>query len=130
MELNAGTVLALSGELDHDTAAPLREVLEAVLGEAGPDGGRLLVDCARLRFCDSTGLNLLLRARQTAEDSGGVLELAGLQRPVARMFAITGADGVFTVHRDLAAAFAPGTDAGTGTGSGGAGTGTGSGGAP
>ncbi|MER5929874.1 STAS domain-containing protein [Streptomyces sp. NPDC002054] len=115
MELNAGTVLALSGDLDRDTAAPLREALEAVLGGAdAPATGRLLVDCGGLRFCDSTGLNLLLRARQTAEDSGGALELAALQQPVARMFEITGAGGVFTVHRDLAAAFAHG-DGGGGT---------------
>ncbi|MEV8535775.1 STAS domain-containing protein [Streptomyces sp. NPDC051211] len=113
---DGGTVLALAGELDHDTAAPLREALAQLVGEAAAPAGqpprRLVVDCARLRFCDSTGLNILLRARQAAEDSGGALELAGLRQPVARMFRITGADGVFTVHPDLAAAYAHGGDHG------------------
>ncbi|RSS72836.1 STAS domain-containing protein [Streptomyces sp. WAC06614] len=100
------TVLALAGELDHDTAAPLREALAAALRGADP-GDRLLVDCADLRFCDSTGLNVLLRARLAAEQSGGRLELSGLRQPVARMFRITGADGVFRVYPSMGDAFAP-----------------------
>ncbi len=36
--------MALSGELDHDTAEPLRQALET----AWQDGGRLLVDLSRL----------------------------------------------------------------------------------
>ncbi|MER5731042.1 STAS domain-containing protein [Streptomyces sp. NPDC002138] len=102
--VEGATVLALAGELDHDTADPLRAALEAALSR--DDGGRLLVDCAQLLFCDSTGLNALLRARLTAGETGRRLELAGLRQPVARMFRTTGADGVFLVHDDLAAALA------------------------
>ncbi|MCP3820670.1 STAS domain-containing protein [Streptomyces sp. A3M-1-3] len=100
---DGAVVLALAGELDHDTADPLREALADGLG-VGAD--RILVDCAELRFCDSTGLNVLLRGRLAAQDSGIRLELAALQPPVARMFHITGADGVFRVHADLAEALA------------------------
>ncbi|MEV6651877.1 STAS domain-containing protein [Streptomyces sp. NPDC051219] len=100
----AGTVvLALAGELDHDTAGPLREALGDALG-AGTD--RIVVDCAELRFCDSTGLNVLLRGRLAAQEAGARLELAALQPPVARMLHITGADGVFRVHTELAEALA------------------------
>ncbi|WP_051796416.1 STAS domain-containing protein [Streptomyces sp. NRRL S-87] len=95
-------VLLLSGELDHDTAEPLREAVTAAL--AGPGRPRLVVDCAGLRFCDSTGLNVLLRARLAAQEVGGRLELADVRQPVARMFRLTGADGVFRIHADLAAA--------------------------
>ncbi|MFE3761739.1 STAS domain-containing protein [Streptomyces sp. NPDC059104] len=94
------TVLTLTGELDHDTAAPLREALEAAVAP----GGRMVVDMARLDFCDSTGLNALLHARLSVQEAGGRLELAGLSGPVARMFRITGADGVFPVHADVARA--------------------------
>ncbi|MBW5482222.1 STAS domain-containing protein [Streptomyces bambusae] len=120
------TVLALAGELDHDTAGPLREALAAALGRADR-GSRLLVDCAALRFCDSTGLNVLLHARLTAEESGGRLELAGLRQPVARMFRITGADGVFRVHADLGEALAAAASADGGGPDGGSGPGGGSG---
>lgn len=91
-------VLVLGGELDHDTAGPLREALaEAV--DAGVE--RILVDCTDLQFCDSTGLNALLRARLAAREAGGRVELAALQPPVARMFDITGADAVFRVYAGL-----------------------------
>ncbi|MFF5449107.1 STAS domain-containing protein [Streptomyces sp. NPDC012888] len=105
-DMDGATVLALSGELDHDTAEPLREALAAA--RSGTGRGRLLVDCDRLRFCDSTGLNILLQARLQAEQQGGRVELVGLRQPVARMFRITGADEVFTVHPDLAVALAQG----------------------
>ena len=86
------TVLTLGGELDHDTADLLRDALDqAIIGSAG----RVLVDCGSLRFCDSTGLNTLLRARQAAETSGVALDLADLRGAIARLFEITGADGVF-----------------------------------
>ncbi|MDJ0382456.1 STAS domain-containing protein [Streptomyces sp. G-G2] len=120
------TVLALSGELDHDTAGPLRGALEVAL--AGDGGHRVLVDCAGLGFCDSTGLNTLLRARLAARESGTRLELAGLRQPVARMFRTTGADGVFLVHEDRAAALGVPPGAGAGSGVGPAGRGGGSGG--
>ncbi|MBT2444068.1 STAS domain-containing protein [Streptomyces sp. ISL-36] len=92
-------VLALTGELDHDTA----DVLRNALGEwSGAE--RIVVDCQGLWFCDSTGLNVLLRARLHALEAGGRLELAGLRPPVARMFEITGARTVFRVHENVAEA--------------------------
>ncbi len=94
-------VLRLSGELDHDTAGPLRRALDAALS-AGPQ--RLLVDLHSLDFCDSTGINILLHGRREAEEAGGSLELVGLRPPVERLFRITGADRIFTVHADLAQA--------------------------
>ncbi|WP_327321643.1 STAS domain-containing protein [Streptomyces sp. NBC_01210] len=95
-------VLLLAGELDHDTADPLREGL----AEAVEAGERIVVDCAELRFCDSTGLNVLLRARLAASEAGGRLELAALRPPVARMFDITGARAVFRVYASLDEALA------------------------
>ena len=67
---------------------------------------RLVVDCSRLEFCDSTGLNVLLGARLKAEAAGGGVHLAGMQPAVARVFEITGAEAVFTVHDTLEAALA------------------------
>ena len=72
------------------------------------DGGfaRLVVDCSRLEFCDSTGLNVLLGARLKAEAAGGEVHLAGMLPVVARVFQITGVDAVFSVHDTLEAALA------------------------
>ncbi|WP_328910547.1 STAS domain-containing protein [Streptomyces sp. NBC_00234] len=83
------------GELDHHTADLLREPLESAVEQGRV---RLVVDCSRLEFCDSTGLNVLLGARLRSEAAGGGVHLAGMRPVVARVFEITGAEAVFTVH--------------------------------
>ncbi|MFE6665953.1 STAS domain-containing protein [Streptomyces sp. NPDC057697] len=89
------------GELDHHTADLLREPLERAVEQGRV---RLVVDCSGLEFCDSTGLNVLLGARLKAEAAGGGVHLAGMLPVVARVFEITGAEAVFTVHDSLEAA--------------------------
>ncbi|MET8629886.1 STAS domain-containing protein [Kitasatospora sp. NPDC004669] len=60
-------IISVTGELDHDTAEGLRGALARPV-----DDGIVadLADLADLRFCDSTGLNLLPRARLDAEAAG------------------------------------------------------------
>jgi anti-anti-sigma factor len=99
----SSAVVTPAGELDHHTADLLREPLEDCLAKGK---SRLVVDCTRLEFCDSTGLNVLLGARLKAEEAGGGVHLAAMQPVVARVFEITGADAVFTVHESLADALA------------------------
>ncbi|MCM1966644.1 STAS domain-containing protein [Streptomyces sp. G1] len=101
--VEGATVLALAGELDHDTAEPLRAAIEAA--RAG-GGQRLLLDFSGLGFCDSTGLNVLLHGRLAVRESGGSLELIGLHQPVERMLHITGVIGLFPLHPDVDAALA------------------------
>jgi anti-anti-sigma factor len=94
-------VVKPAGELDHHTA----ELLRAPLDDALEQGRvRLVIDCSELEFCDSTGLNVLLGARLKAEAAGGGVHLAGMLPVVARVFEITGADAVFTVHDSLESA--------------------------
>lgn len=102
-EEGSSAVVTPVGELDHHTADLLREPLEDCLEKGF---SRLVVDCARLDFCDSTGLNVLLGARLKAEAAGGAVHLAAMQPVVARVFEITGADAVFVVHDSLASALA------------------------
>jgi anti-sigma B factor antagonist len=99
--VGSSEILTPVGELDHHTADLLRTPLDEAL-DAGRS--RLVVDCSRLDFCDSTGLNVLLGARLKADAAGGGVHLTGMRPVVARVFEITGADVVFTVHDSLAAA--------------------------
>ncbi|MFD7614313.1 STAS domain-containing protein [Streptomyces sp. NPDC059828] len=96
-------IVTPAGELDHHTADLLRAPLEDAVEQGR---ARLVVDCSLLEFCDSTGLNVLLGARLKAEAAGGAVHLAGMRPIVARVFEITGAEAVFTVHDSLAAALA------------------------
>ncbi|WP_077798454.1 STAS domain-containing protein [Streptomyces sp. JHA26] len=100
-EEGPSAVVTPAGELDHHTADLLREPLEECLAKGF---NRLVVDCARLEFCDSTGLNVLLGARLKAEAAGGGVHLVAMRPVVARVFEITGAEAVFTLHDTLEAA--------------------------
>lgn len=102
-EEGASAVVTPAGELDHHTADLLREPLEECLAKGF---NRLVIDCSGLEFCDSTGLNVLLGARLKADAAGGGVHLAGMQPMVARVFEITGAEAVFTLHDSLEAALA------------------------
>jgi anti-anti-sigma factor len=97
-EEGASAVVTPAGELDHHTA----ELLSGPMSDAMDTGiSRLVVDCGNLAFCDSTGLNVLLGARLRAEEMGGGVHLAAMQPTVARVFEITGAEAVFTLHDTL-----------------------------
>ncbi|WP_246562300.1 STAS domain-containing protein [Kitasatospora kifunensis] len=48
-----------------------------------------------------------MHSRLEAERIGARLELAALPAPVTRLFEITGADTVFTIHRTLDEALEP-----------------------
>ncbi|MFI6421256.1 STAS domain-containing protein [Streptomyces sp. NPDC050842] len=97
--VDAGSeLLTPVGELDHHTAELLRTPLDAAL-DVGRS--RLVVDCSGLDFCDSTGLNVLLGARLRADAAGGGVHLVAMRPAVARVFHITGAEAVFTLHDTL-----------------------------
>ncbi|WP_052443027.1 STAS domain-containing protein [Streptacidiphilus neutrinimicus] len=98
----AGYVL-LAGELDPDTA-PEVALATGSLMDAGVT--RIVLDCSRLGFCDSSGLNVLLRARQQVSDVGGRLVLAAPTRQLLRLLELTGALSVFETQPDVACALA------------------------
>lgn len=102
-EEGSAAVVTPAGELDHHTADLLREPLEDLLSKGI---SKLVVDCTRLEFCDSTGLNVLLGTRLKAESAGGGVRLAAMRPVVARVFEITGADAVFSVHDTVESALA------------------------
>ncbi|MDQ0991303.1 STAS domain-containing protein [Streptomyces sp. V3I7] len=102
-EEGSSAVVTPAGELDHHTADLLREPLDELLSKGF---ARLVVDCSQLEFCDSTGLNVLLGTRLKAEAAGGGVHLAAMRPVVARVFEITGAQTVFTVHDSVNAALA------------------------
>ncbi|MEO3750304.1 STAS domain-containing protein [Streptomyces sp. B6B3] len=99
----ASAVVRPVGELDHHSAATLRESLEACVADGV---ARIVIDLSDLEFCDSTGLNVLLTTRIAAQAAGGEVHLAGMRPIVARVLEITGAGAVFTVHGTLGDALA------------------------
>ncbi|MFC8454955.1 STAS domain-containing protein [Kitasatospora sp. NPDC057223] len=110
VRLRPGTgdpVLVAVGDLDQDTGPILGSALERLLA-AVPEPGELLLDMSGVRFCDSGGLNALLRARLRVEAAGGVLHMLAPTARMAALFSRTGVDRVLRISRDASASTAVG----------------------
>jgi anti-anti-sigma factor len=86
------TVARVSGEADLEGARTLERALEHAL--AFPGG--LDLDLAAVRFCDCSGLNVLLRVRQHAEAIGTTVTLRAAAPCVERLLALTDTRALFT----------------------------------
>ncbi len=89
-------VVEVTGEADLDTAPELARALREALG-GRPVPRVLVVDCSRLGFCSSSGLNELIKARRAALEAGIAFRLGAPSGQVVRLLEVTGTDGVFEV---------------------------------
>ncbi|MFJ7586846.1 STAS domain-containing protein [Streptomyces sp. NPDC097617] len=90
------TVITVAGDIDLDHVDALNTaLLGACAGPGAPE--RVVVDVARLAFCDSAGLNTLLRARALCEENERTLILADPGPQLLRLLSITGADLLFNL---------------------------------
>ncbi|MEU2232504.1 STAS domain-containing protein [Streptomyces vietnamensis] len=87
-------VVWVSGDLDLDHSAELRSLLLDGVARA-PRGTEVIVDLQNSSFCDSTGLNLLLAARELAFESGKSITLAAPSHQMVRLLEITGSSDLF-----------------------------------
>ena len=91
------TVIAVSGELDLASSPALQEELDRV---SASDATLLIIDLRELDFMDSTGLSVLVRAHQRAEEQGRRLAMVKGPQQVQRLLSLTGvADRLTLVER-------------------------------
>lgn len=96
-------VCALAGDLDIEGLEPARNALDDLVARRPP---LLVVDLGLVDFCDSSGLNLLLRTRMAAIASDVGFRLAAPSATVLRLLELTCADSVFSLHPSVDAALA------------------------
>jgi anti-sigma B factor antagonist len=80
-------VVAVSGELDLASSPALEEELDRVVASQTP---LVVIDLRGLEFMDSTGLSVLIRAHQRAEESGQRFALVRGSQQVQRLLSLTG----------------------------------------
>ncbi|MEV0074365.1 STAS domain-containing protein [Amycolatopsis sp. NPDC050768] len=91
----SGPVLELSGELDAATAP---DALEAVRLLAPSAAQQLLIDLSGLQFCDSSGISVLIAARNVAVAAGAEIALAAVPGYLARTLGTIGLAELFTTY--------------------------------
>ncbi|MFJ3582008.1 STAS domain-containing protein [Streptomyces sp. NPDC090127] len=89
-----GSSVKVCGELDLDSVTQLHTTLLHAL--AASDGAGVALDLSEVTFCDSSGLNALLRARRQAVSDGHPLTITAASPQVTRLLEITGAAALFT----------------------------------
>ncbi len=82
-----GVVLVLFGELDMVSAPELEHILNDVLAQPHT---RVLLDLNGLRFADSAGVSVLIKAKQDFEANGRSLLLRRPTEQLERVFALVG----------------------------------------
>ncbi|WP_405444897.1 STAS domain-containing protein [Streptomyces erythrochromogenes] len=90
-----------TGEIDITTAPFLRRALAealALLGASRVD--RIVTDCSRVTFCDSSGLNALIAARLEAVQANASIHLANPAPQLQRLLRMTGAEPLFPREDD------------------------------
>ncbi|GAA1950912.1 STAS domain-containing protein [Kitasatospora viridis] len=93
----------LVGELDIESLAPAQRALDQALARSPRV---VVVDLSQVGFCDSSGLNLLLKARMTAVAAGIEFRLAAPSPTVRRVLELTRTDTVLSLHPSAEAALA------------------------
>jgi stage II sporulation protein AA (anti-sigma F factor antagonist) len=81
--------LALTGELDMDSASKLEEAVR----EVGASGTGLVIDLRKVTFMDSTGLRVLIVAATLCEEMGHELRIIPGE-DIQRILEISGLDRV------------------------------------
>ncbi|MYV56140.1 STAS domain-containing protein [Streptomyces sp. SID3212] len=91
----AGPVLELAGDLAYESAPEVRDLLSTLDLEPGQ---QLLVDLGGLTFCDSSGITVLIAARNHALAARATLALAAVPHHVARILRLVGLEPVLTSY--------------------------------
>ncbi|WP_187414595.1 STAS domain-containing protein [Nonomuraea sp. PA05] len=92
-ESDDAAVLRPAGDLDLASKEEFRNGLAEALSCLRPPS--VIVDLQDVAFCDSSGLNTLIWAANSAEAAGGTLRLSGAQPRITRLLRMTGLDKRF-----------------------------------
>jgi anti-sigma B factor antagonist len=96
-------IVTAPDEIDVANAARFRAALLTAA-----DAGRpaIVVDMTATEFCDSTGLNVLVRALRQADQAGSEIRLVVRTTALQRILTVTGVDGMFGRYENLDQALA------------------------
>lgn len=107
-DLGAWILLSVSGEIDLVSGAVVREHVHRAVAEGRRN---IVLDLSEVRFCDSSGVGVLISARRLLRSCSGELRLVlpdtrdrGDVAEVHRVFSALGIRRLFDIHPDLASA--------------------------
>ncbi len=98
LEIDDIKIVALNGEIDSSTAGDLKDQLnDLILSSAGRP--RLVLDCEKLNFINSSGISLLLVCQRNVEKRRGQMALCGMSEKIHDIFATLKLDKVLLFYK-------------------------------
>lgn len=92
---NDTTVVAVEGELQFETAMDFRTAITEVIGTS--NSPRIDVDLGHTTYLDSSGLGVLLTARDMARKKSMDMVLCGCRGSVREVLSVARFDRLFTI---------------------------------
>jgi anti-anti-sigma factor len=88
-------VVSIAGELDMATAPQVQDRVTDLLDQGYK---QVVFDLDKLSFCDSTGLSVFIRTKNSCDAAAGRVRLAAPQRAVLRVLQVSGLTEVLEIH--------------------------------
>jgi len=85
-------ICCLSGEIDHHSAAGIRDSIDRLIAHNRPDV--LVLDLAGIDFMDSSGLGLVLGRYRKMKESGGDMFLCNTDERTLKILKMAGVDKI------------------------------------
>ena len=80
----------LQGDIDHHTAAAMREAIDRAAESCLPK--KLVLDFSGVSFMDSSGVGLVMGRYRLIRSMGGTLEITGTSARIRKMMKMAGLD--------------------------------------
>ncbi len=85
-------IAKISEEIDHHTAARMREAIDSRIFYLRPE--QLILDFSAVRFMDSSGLALILGRAEVASAVGASVRLIGLSSQLLKLVRLAGLERI------------------------------------
>lgn len=92
-------VITPIGDLDHHSAATLREMIDKEMTRKGTRN--ILFDFSQVDFMDSSGIGLIIGRYKLADASGGVTAICHMKDTLKRIFDISGLKKIIQPYKDI-----------------------------
>lgn len=93
LEISPDSITAyLSGEIDHHSAAYLREKIDDAIEKNSPE--ELIMDFSGITFMDSSGIGLVMGRYRLMAEIGGQVTITGLDKSTQKVMKIAGLEKI------------------------------------
>ncbi len=95
MKFEDQILVCLDGDLDLNSVNSFKSRMDEAIGEHRAD---VSIDCAQLRYIDSTGLGVLVSILKKVKEYGGTIHITKLKPYLHKIFDVTGLTNVFEIE--------------------------------